>query len=212
MFFLVNLVFWKHVVPTNMIPAYRWIERGLGSSPLKCGTVRGSPGNNQQLHCTPTPQNFQKGNSFQFLHTGIYFSYLQSINSLLFKTMHLTIFPILVLSAWAVTAQVLNGDFAQSVITELVEDQKYLIRMPTGERKWVTEADKWRLREVTLVIFKLRPYISQSCRMAGCSWTSQTFRNLEKLGQRRLRKINFQRRPCFKVKSSLCSIVSQPQI
>jgi hypothetical protein len=212
MFFLVNLVFWKHVVPTNIIPAYRCTEGGLGSSPLKCGTVRGSPGNNQQLHCTPTPQNFQKGNSFSFYTQAFYFSYLLSINSLLFETMQLTIFPILVLSACVVTAQVLSGDSAQSVITELVEDQKYLIRLPTGDIKWVTEADKWRLREVTLVFFKLRPYISQSCRLAGCSWTSQTFRNLEKLGQRRLRKINFQRRPYFKVKSSLCSIVSQPQI
>jgi hypothetical protein len=49
--------------------------------------------------------------------------------------MQLAVFPILVLSACVVTAQVLNGDSAQSVITELVEDQKYFDQIANRREK-----------------------------------------------------------------------------
>jgi hypothetical protein len=113
--------------------------------------MRHSAGLTRQQPTTPLCPNSPKLYSFSSYRRAFYFSYLQSINSLLFETMQLTIFPILGLSAWVVTTQFLDGDSAQTVIKEHVEDQKYLIRLPTGERKWVTEADKWRLREVFLV-------------------------------------------------------------
>ena len=60
----------------------------------------------------------------------------------------------------------------QKVLNIVLEEPQYLIELMSGGTKWVTETEKWKLREVCILSY-ITKHVLTVYRLVKCSWISQ---------------------------------------
>jgi len=92
--------------------------------------------------------------------------------------MKLSIISLLALSAVAVNGRFVEQHETNQVVLADVEEQRYLVELAPGQRRWVTEEGKWELRRVS------RPQAwsftdpNETRRMVRTLWTLPTILSL----------------------------------